>query len=283
MFRLFETWVLTALEEERMRKFILTLGLAILTAAPAVAQTTVIDIFNLPTQGVGGTDYLTVNSGSDFFVQSGVDAIGGTRVYYGQKFNGNNPVQLGLNNTQSFRFVENPVSQGRAKLLYGYSAVNVTSLDSNDYLTGHTLSRLNANVSTANGVFLDYASGGTATITVTLISGSEGAAQQASVTLPAPVGLTTLFFPKAAFTANNPSLNLSDVDEVIVSLDGLPTSLTTSLDNIMFATVPEPTVIAMGGIGFVGVGGVVARTVQLRRRRRRLAKLAKMARTAKKS
>jgi len=260
-----------------MRKFLLALTLAICTAVPAFAQTTVIDNFNSPGQPAGGTDYLTVSTGSDNFVQGGVDAIGGTRIYYGQKFSGNNPIQLGLSATQSFRFVENPVSQGRAKLLYGYSAVNTASLDANNYTTGHTLASLNANVSTASGFLMDYGSGGTATVTVTLISGSEGSQQVASVTLPGPVGLTTLFFPNAAFLANNPSLNLTDIDQVVVSLDGLPGSVNTSLDNLMFSTVPEPAVLAMGGFGFVGLGTMVYRTVTARRRSRKLAKLAKMA------
>jgi len=267
-----------------MRQVFLTIGLALglvaLSATPAFAQTIVVDNFNLPAQGPGGTDYLTVGGGSGAsgsFVQTGVDAIGGSRVYYGQKTNSDPAtLQLGINSTQAFRFVENPVTAGRAKLLYGYTAVNNASLDANNYTTGHTLANLNLNVGLLNGVFLDYSLGGngsTGTITVSLISGSEGTPQVASVTLPiVSTGFTTLAFAGPAFLANNPNLNFGDIDQIVVSMDGIPGGVNAGIDNIRFAAVPEPTVMAFGALGAAGLGGVVYRTVKSRRRRRKVAK-----------
>jgi hypothetical protein len=262
-----------------MRKSLLIFGVALaflaVSAPTSLAQ--VVDNFQAPDQGGGGgTDYLTVNTSSSTFVQGGVDAIGGTRVYYGQRISGTDSIQLGISGTQMFRMVQNPVSQGRAKLLYGYSAVNTASLDANNYTSGHTLANLNANVSASDGLLLDFGSGGTATITVTLISGSEGTAQVANVTLPAVAGSNTLLFPNLAFLANNPNINFSDIDQVVVSLDGLPNSTNAALDNIFFAAVPEPAVLAMGSLGFVGVSAMVYRRVTTRRRRREMAKLAKL-------
>jgi len=273
-----------------MRRFLVTLGLALgflaSNATPAFAQIN-IDNFSQPVQGPGGTDYLTIAGGvgaSNAFVQSGTDAVGGTRVYYGQKTNADPAVlQLGIGGNQAFRFIQNPVTAGRVKLLYGYSAVNISSLDSNNYTSGHTLANLNIDasgfgLSTLN---LDYSLGGnasTGTITVTLLSGSEGTSEQASVTLPVvSTGFSTLAFNQGAFVANNPNIDFGDIDQVVVSMDGLPGGVNASIDNIRIVAVPEPTVIALGAIGVAGLGATVHRKLRSRRRRRRVAKRPQMA------
>jgi len=243
-------------------------------AGPALGQTT-IDNFTLPTSGPGGNDYLTVTGGlgaSASFVQPGVDAIGGTRVYYGQKTN-SDPAsfQLGITSTQEYRQVSNPVTAGRSKLLYGYSAVNNASLDANNYTAGHTFNSLNLNVTGTQGVTLNYGLGGnasTGTITVTLISGTGGSQQVSSVTLPiVSSGSTNLLFPTASFVANNPAINFGDIDQIVVSMDGVPQGTNASMDAIQFAAVPEPSSIALLGLTAVGcTAGMYFR--KLRRKRR---------------
>lgn len=271
-----------------MRRFLLlmslALGLVASTATPAHAQV-IIDNFTLPTQGPGGTDYLTIAGSagsSNNFVQPSVDALGGTRVYYAQKTNNDaSTIQVGIGNSQAFRFVANPVATGRAKLLYGYSAVNNASLDANNYTGGHTLANLNLDVS-GNGlsqVLLNYSLGGnasTGTITVTLISNSEGSQQVASVTLPiVSTGNTTLAFNQPAFVANNPNISFADIDQIVVSLDGTPGGVNVGIDDIRIAAIPEPTALALGAVGVAGLGATVYRKVTTSRRRRKAAKLAK--------
>src|SRR5689334_3956081 len=142
-----------------MRRLTLVMGIALsmvaFTGAPALGQT-IIDNFSLPVQPAGGTDYLTVTGpigSSGTFVQSGVDALGGTRIYYGQKTNSDTAsFQLGITGTQEYRQVANPVVSGRSKLLYGYSAVNTASLDADNYTAGHTLNNLNLNMSAGTGL-----------------------------------------------------------------------------------------------------------------------------------
>jgi len=243
-----------------MRKFSLAMGLALsmvaLTSGTALAQTT-IDNFQLPgPQPVGGTDYLSISGGlgaTGNFVQPGVDAIGGTRVYFGQITNTDNAsLQLGITNTQEFRHVENPVVSGRSKLLYGYSSVDNTAIAANNYTAGtNGFASLNRNVFGSQGVALDYALGGgsTGTITVTLISGTGGTQQVGSVTLPiVSSAFTPLLFPAAGFGA----VNFADIDQIIVSIDGLPGGVNASLDNIRFVGVPEPTSIALLSVTAIG-------------------------------
>jgi len=245
-----------------MRKFSLVMGFALsviaLTGGTALAQTT-IDNFQVPNpQPPGGTDYLTVVGGSGSsanFVQSGVDAVGGTRVYYGQKTNSDPAsLQLGINNNNEYRQVENPVVAGRSKLLYGYSNVSNAALDVNDYTNAaHTFASLNLNVAGSQGVSLNYGLGGggsTGTITVTLISGTgSGSQAQASVTLPiVSTGSATLLFPGALFTG----VNFADIDQIVVSLDGVPPGVNASMDNITFVGVPEPASLALLGVTAVG-------------------------------
>jgi len=262
-----------------MRKFTFVAGLALSMLAfaggPALGQTT-IDNFSLPAQPAGGTDYVTISGGlgaSGSLVQSGVDAIGGTRVYYAQKTN-SDPAsfQVGLNSTQEFRQVANPVTAGRSKLLYGYSAVNNASLDANNYTAGHTFSNLNLNVTGTTGVRLNYGLGGnasTGTITVTLISGTGISQQVSNVTLPiVSAGNALLTFPTASFVVNNPAINFGDIDQIVVSMDGVPQGTNASMDNIQFAAVPEPGSIALLGLTAIGcTTGMYFR--KLRRSKRR--------------
>jgi hypothetical protein len=256
-----------------MRRLSVSCGIALcflaLTGIRADAQV-VIDNFSLPVQGGGGSDYVTIAGPagtSASFVQPGVDAIGGTRVYYGIKTNNDtNTIQLGISSNQAYRQVANPVASGDSKLLYGYSAVSNASLDADNYIAGHTFNSLNANVTGTTGVSLNYALGGagsTGTITVTLISGTGGSQQLADVTLPiVSTGNGSLLFSTAAFLADNPNLNFADIDQVIVSLDGTPAGVNASLDNIRFAAVPEPASLMM--LGMTVAGGTM---VYWRRRR----------------
>jgi len=253
----------------------------VLTPCVGVAQITV-DNFSLPVQPVGGTDYVIASGTgvvSNTFTQSSVDAIGGTRIYYAQKTNisaTSGSVLDGLSGTQTFRQNTAPNAAGRSKLLYGYSAVNTASLDANNYVSGHTFASLNLNASTGGGVALDYSLGGsgsTGSITVTLISGTGGSQQVSNVTLPiVTTGGSTLTFTNAAFLTNNGLLNLSDIDQVVVSLDGAPAGVNATIDNVRFfgASVPEPTSIALIGlsIGACASGYYVKRRKLLRRRRR---------------
>jgi hypothetical protein len=246
------------------------------TATPALAQV-VIDNFSLPPQGPTGTDYLVVSGASGTaarFVQPAVDAIGGTRIFYGQKTNaGTSSVFLGISGgTQMFRQNVGPDTSGRSKVLYGYSEVSVSSLNGDNYTTGHTLNNLNLNVGAGSGISLSYALGGTSatgSIVVTLVSGSEGAPQVSSVTLPIVSTTNASFtFTNAQFLANNGALNLSDIDQVIVSLNGVPPGFNATIDNIQVAAaaVPEPASIALIGLSAAGATGYFWR---LRKKRQR--------------
>lgn len=256
----------------------ITMGLAlsviVFTGGQALGQT-IIDNFSLPAQGGSGTDYLTITGGigsSGNFVQTGIDAIGGTRVYYGIKTNNDTAaLQLGITSTHEYRQVANPVTAGNSKLLYGYSAVNTASLDANDYVTGQTFSSLNLGVTGTTGVSMVYSLGGTAstgTIIVTLISGTNEASQQlASVSLPiVSASNAPLLFSSGAFLANNGSLNFGDIDQIVVSINGVPDGVNLSADNITFAAVPEPTSLAM--LGLTTVAGGTAFYYRKRHRRR---------------
>lgn len=253
-----------------MRKVMMTallaVGVAVLTSSPAQAQL-VIDNFQLPdqTSAPGGTDYLTVSGGlgsSGSFVQTGTDAIGGTRVYYGIKTNSDPATfQLGINSSQAFRQVANPVTAGNSKLLYGYSAVNNAALDANNYTSGaHTFSSLNLNVTGTTGLALTYSLGGSAstgTITATLISGTSGSQQVANASLPiVSTSGSPLLFTSGSFFASNPSLNFGDIDQIVLSVNGVPAGTNFGMDNIRFAAVPEPTSLAMLAITALGVAGV---------------------------
>lgn len=255
-----------------MRRFLIPMGLALSMLVPVVAPAhgqTIIDNFSLPIQSGGGTDYLTISGGlgsSGSFVQTSVDAVGGTRVYYGIKTNSDPAtLQLGITNTQEYRQVANPVTAGNSKLLYGYSAVSNASLDANDYVTSQTFNSLNLNVTGTTGVAMTYGLGGgasTGTITVTLISGTTGGTQQlANVTLPIVSGSNVpLLFTSAAFLANNASLNFGDIDQIVVSVNGVPAGTNFSMDNVTFAAIPEPTSLTMLGLtAFVGAAGYYTR------------------------
>jgi len=254
----------------------LTLGLVACMGSPATAQT-IIDNFSQPVQPPGGTDYLTITGplgSAGTFVQTGVDAIGGTRVYYGQKTNADAAsLQLGITSTQEYRQIANPVVSGRSKLLYGYSAVNTASLNADNYTAGHTLSNLNLNASGGSGIRLNYALGGvgsTGSITVTVISGSESSQQVSSVTLPIVSSAGSLLvFPNLAFQAANPSINLADVDQIVVSLNGTPAGVNASIDNIQVSAVPEPASILL--LGVTAVGCTAGYYVRNRKARKRLA------------
>jgi len=244
-----------------------------------VAQT-VIDNFSQPPQPPGGTFYLVVtgaNGTSATTTQSGVDAIGGTRIYYGQKLAGatTDSILLGISGgPQAYEQFSTPGGAGRSKLLYGYSAVNTANLDANNYTTGHTFASLNLNASTGGGVALDYSlgSGDTGTITVTLISGTTGGTQQVS-SVQLPIVTTPgspLLFTNAAFLASNPSLNLGDIDQIVVSVDGVNAGVNFTMDNIRLAAaaVPEPASIAlMVGTVTLGAGGFFLRKRTVRRGR----------------
>ncbi len=243
-----------------MRRYLTTglaLSIIVFLGSQARAQT-IIDNFSLPAQGGSGTDYLTITGGlgsSNNLVQSGTDAIGGTRVYYGIKTNSDPAAfQLGITATQEYRQVANPVTAGNSKLLYGYSAVNTAALDANDYINGaHTFNSLNLDATGTTGVSMVYGLGGnasTGTVTVSLISGTTGGTQQlANVTLPiVSASNAPLLFSSAAFLANNGSLNFADIDQVVVSINGVPAGTNFSVDNITFAAVPEPTSLAMIGL-----------------------------------
>jgi len=244
-------------------------------AAPVQAQT-VIDNFSLPVQPPGGTDYLTISGGlgsSGSTVQTGVDALGGTRVYYGIKTNSDLAAfQLGIGATQEYRQVANPVTAGNSKLLYGYSAVSTASLDANNYTAGHTFASLNRNVTGTTGVSMVYGLGGaaaTGTIVVTLISGTGGSQQIANATLPiVSAGNAPLLFTAGSFLANNPSLNFGDIDQVVISVNGVPAGTNFSLDNITFAAVPEPTSLALLGTTMAAAAGLGWRRARSRRQGR---------------
>jgi len=262
-----------------MRKLTMTavfaLSLVAFTGSPVQAQL-VIDNFSLPVQPPGGTDYLTITGGtgsSNNFVQSSVDAIGGTRVYYGIKTNSDPAAfQLGISSTQEYRQVANPVTAGNSKLLYGYSAVSTASLDANNYTSGHTFNSLSQNVTGTTGLALNYGLGGSAstgTITVTLISGTGTSQQISNVTLPiVSASSANLLFTSGAFLANNPSFSFGDVDQIVVSVNGVPAGTNFSLDNIRFAAVPEPTSLVMLGLTAVacGAGSYVRRKNSGKRR-----------------
>jgi hypothetical protein len=245
-----------------MRKMRLVL-IAILGLTPGLAYGQVmIDSFALPVQPTGGTDYLMVGGAmgsAASLVQGGVDAIAGTRVYYAQKTNTDpSAVMVGINDNQMYRQILPAVVAGRSKLLYGYSAVSTPALSVDDYTTGHTFNNLNLNVSLSPALVLDYALGGNAAVgmlVVTVISGREGAVQQASVSLPiVPTAHATLNFTQAAFLASNPSINFGDIDQIVVSLNGVTPGVNAAIDDIRFAAIPEPTSLAL--VGFFGTGGV---------------------------
>jgi len=261
-----------------MRKVLLlliTLGGSVLAPAVASAQIT-IDNFSLPVQPPSGTDYLIVSGTgivSGATVQPTVDAIGGTRVYYAQKTNTTattGTVLTGLTGTQAYRQGTAPNTAGRSKLLYGYSAVSTAALDVNNYTGGHTLANMNQNFSSLGSVALDYSLGGsgsTGTISVTLISGSEGTAQVATATLPITTATNaTINFTRASFLASNAALNFADIDQIVVSLDGTPLGVNATIDNIRVSTaaIPEPTSIAMMGLTV----GACASGYYLKRRRK---------------
>lgn len=242
-----------------MRKIAITLGLVLGTmvwTGPAHGQL-IVDNFSLPVQGPGGTDYLTVSGGpgtSGSFVQTSVDALGGIRVYYGIKTNSDAATfQLGISSNQEYRQVANPVASGNSKLLYGYSAVSNASLDANNYTAGHTFNSLNLNVTGTTGLAMEYALGGnasTGTVIATLISGTSGGTQQvANSSLPiVSASNATLLFTSASFLANNPNLNFGDIDQIVLSINGVPAGTNFSADNIRFAAVPEPTSLVMLGL-----------------------------------
>jgi len=258
-------------EEKKMSKnvFKWALGVMVLmgTGGFAYCQTNV-DTFSLPVQPMGGTDYITLGGGigeSATFIQGGTDAIGGIRGYYAQKTNADTAsFQVGMTENQKFRQVANPVTSGRSKLLYGYSALSASSLDANNYVAGQTFASLNLNVnqSAFNSFSLDYSLGGvgqTGQVTVTFISGTGGSQQIANAVLPIFSNInTTLTLPFATFLANNPSINFSDIDQIVVSLDGVPAGVNAALDNFRFnaVAVPEPASLAlMGGTGAVCFSG----------------------------
>jgi hypothetical protein len=267
-----------------MRKLLLFMavfGVAVCTPNSAVAQIT-IDNFSQPVQPGSGTNYVIVtNTGiaSSSFVQGSVDAIGATRVYYAQK-TAVSPVAesvlVGMSGSQAYRQNTTPGTTGRSKLLYGYSAVNTASLDADNYTGGHTLANLNQNFSGMSSVALEYSLGGngsTGTMQVTLISGSEGTAQVATVTLPIVSAVNqTLPFTAASFLASNPSINFADVDQIVVSLNGIPAGVNAALDSIRvnIASIPEPTSIGMIGLTVsAAAGGLYYRKRRSATRRRR--------------
>jgi len=121
---------------------------------------------------------------------------------------------------------------------------------------------LNVNPSLFGSFSLEYGLGGNASagqVMVSLISGTGGSQQLASAILPIFSNFnTTLTFPYALFVASNPAINFSDIDQIVVSLDGVPPGTNASLDTLRFnaVAVPEPASLAlMGATGAVCFSG----------------------------
>lgn len=157
-------------------------------------------------------------------------------------------------------------ANGRGRLYYGYN--NYVFSDSNPASPAHTFNDLNANVFTGLGLIngsnaqFDFRFtvlfddlGGQAT--VKLVSGRGTTNQQVAqvtVNLPLLVPLVNpvqdIIFTRAAFEANNPNIDWSDIDQIVLETSDGPTGRDLRIDFMGFATVPEPMTMTL--LGFSG-------------------------------
>jgi hypothetical protein len=237
--------------------------------APAQAQ--VVSFFNVDnfTNPVGFI--LTQNGpGINSALQTG---LGGTNTIGGQRIvaiefttgtgtsdinNTNVPGQLSVN-------LDN-TANGRGRLYYGYD--NYVFSNSNPAAPVHTFNDLNANVFTGLGlvngsnalfdlrftVYFDDLGG---TMTAKLVSGRGTPSQQvAQVTVNLPFLVPSVnpvqdvIFTRGAFEADNPNINWSDIDQIVLETSDGPTGRDLRIDNLGFATVPEPMTMTL--LGFSG-------------------------------
>ncbi|MFT3881333.1 MAG: PEP-CTERM sorting domain-containing protein [Gemmatales bacterium] len=239
-----------------MRRIIIALVASALAISAVSAQTVIIDTFSN-----AQTNILRTTTGSTPVLQPDASAVGGFRRVTNIYQSGSGNYDLIFNGSVMQSTADAGVL-GSFLLQYG------------------TQAQLNINASATNAfqferVFLDLASGFTATIT------SGNGAVVATYTSPAtaipgggaPSQLVTV--PFAAFT-NGGLLNLADIDAVTLQFDAAQPATQFQLDNIQFVSVavPEPATVAL--LGLAGAG--VASGWYLRRRRSQQALNAKFSR-----
>lgn len=248
---------------------IVMVGVVLLFNAPAHAQIVSffqVDNFDNPV----GFILPQVGPGINSALQTGLgtsNTIGGQRIAAIEFTSGtgsadinnaNVPGQLSVNLDNN--------ANGRGRLYYGYNAYVFTDPDPESGV--HTFNDLNANIYTGLGlvngsnaqfdfrftVLFDDLGG---TMTVKLVSGRGTANEEvAQVTLNLPFLVPSTFpvqdviYTRAAFEANNPNINWSDIDQIVIETNDGPTGRDLRIDNIGFATVPEPMTMTL--LGFSG-------------------------------
>lgn len=239
--------------------------------AQASAQAQIVTFFSVDNFNVPAGFILSqTGPGINSALQTGLgtNTIGGQRIAAieitsggtgsGDINNSNVPGQLSVN-------LDN-TANGRGRLYYGYN--NYVFSDPNPASTVHTFNDLNANVFAGLGLvnwsnaqfdfrftvlFDDL--GGQAT--VKLVSGRGTTNEQvAQVTMNLPFLVPSVnpvqdvIFTRAAFEANNPSIDWTDIDQIVFETNDGPTGRDLRIDVMGFATVPEPMTMTL--LGFSG-------------------------------
>ena len=234
-----------------MKKILLSLTALTIPASHAA---TVIDDFT-----EGTTNASITGVGADIDIDSGLtvtSTIGGTRV--ARAHNTAGPNSNSVTNTNiggQLDWSVDTQTTGHFHLYYGYNTYNGSSAptDWNDQ-AGGDYNDLNADFTgetgiTVNILFADTTGG----IRIGLISNrGEGTESVASLVVTNAGGAETLTFDFASFVIEEGgSLNIANIDQIIVEAAADSTSADWSLNFV--STVPEPSTALLGLVGLLGL------------------------------